>query len=165
MTFEGLSKDEKAARVRAHLSVDEEITLQQLMDRTGLSSSQVHDGIRYLRENTHCVVTSNRGPDSTYHLAENEAKMADYALKRMKQWRGQIGVIRDEMKVAENLFPGSWAGRVARTADAVDALMKVFVGFEEGEKELQRDRAKFEREMTRARAKNSRPKSKRKVPA
>ena len=157
MTFEGLSKDEKATRVRACLSVDKEITLQQIMDETGLTTSQVHDGIRHLRENTHCVVTSNRGPDSTYHLAKNEAKMADYALKRMKQWRGQISVIRDEMKVAEGLFPGSWASRVARTADAVDALMKVFVGFEEGEKELQRDRAKFEREMARAKAKNPRP--------
>lgn len=150
--FVGLSKDDKATAVLEHLRVDQEVTLQGLVSATGLSVSQIHAGIRHLREaKPQCVVTIRKGPVSSYKLAENAPEVRDYALRRMKHWQTQISVMKQEMETAQALFPATFANKVSRTAGILDSLLKVFMDFGQSEMELQRERDKFEREKARIR--------------
>lgn len=155
--FVGLSKDEKANAVLAHLSPDKDISLQGLIDATGLTASQIHVGIRHLREaRPHCVITYRRGPISAYRLAEDAPEVSAYALRRMRHWRTQVSIIAAEMEMAKGLFPSGWVKHVERTADSVSALLKVFIGFEEAEIELQKKQERFEREVARNKSTTSR---------
>jgi DNA-binding IscR family transcriptional regulator len=145
--FEGLSRDEKATAVLAHLSVDSEITIRELTARAGLTIAQAHQGIRYLREARNCVVTNRRGPDSTYKLAENAPEVRDYAVKRMSHWQTQIGVMRNEMELARQLLPGAESVKVQKAAEVLTSLLRIMELDEVARKEdVKREAAMVRRE-------------------
>lgn len=144
--FAGLSGDEKATMILDHLTIDQTITLQQLMEATGLTRSQIHAGIRVLREARGCVVTVHQGPISAYKLAEDAPEVRAYALRRMKHWQTQIEVIRKEMKLAERLL-GAQAVTVQKAAEVLTSLLKTLELDETWRKEMeQRERDLTHRE-------------------
>jgi hypothetical protein len=123
--FAGLSKDDKATAILDHLSMDEEVTLQFLMEATGFSPSQVHAGIRHLREagGKNCVITHRRGANSTYRLAENALDVRDYAHRRMRHWRTQMQIMQSEMDGAMRLLQGGEAKKVQAAASLLGTLL------------------------------------------
>lgn len=150
--FVGLSKDEKAAAVLLHLSTEKEIGLNELMELTGMTRSQIHDGIRHLREaKPDCVITHHRGPDSTYLLATEVPDVRDYAFRRMKHWNAQVKVMQREMTTAIQLLPGAEARRVELAAATLAQMLNIIALTEEDVKLVE----KRERELDRREAKLS----------
>jgi hypothetical protein len=160
--FVGLSADEKAISVLEHLSVDEEITVYELADRSGLTINQVHTGMREARN---CVVTNRRGPDSTYKLAQDAHEVREYAVRRMRHWQSQITVIHKEMMLTRKLMlPGARAAKVEKAADVIALLLHIL----ELDEMADREQDKRERQLAAREAKldkRSRGRARAKVPA
>lgn len=154
MMFEGLSKDEKATAVLAALSVDREVSLQDLISATGMTPAQIHQGIRQLREakGEQCIVTVARGPAARYKLAANAPEVRDYAEKRMRHWQVQIGIMHNEMEQAQKLLPGAESIRVKKAAEVLTSLLRLLELDEQERKEhVKRERALTRREQKLAR--------------
>lgn len=153
--FAGLSPDDKATAVLAHLSIDEPVTLQELMNATGLSAGQIHTGIRHLREaKPHCVITLRRGAASAYKLAENAPEVRDYAIKRMQHWRTQIQIVHTEMQTAQNLLPDGDRIKVKLATEQIMSLLRIL----ELSEAMDKDFAKREQVLARQARKISRRK-------
>lgn len=144
--FIGLSNEEKAAAIFGCLSVDREVSLSELLSKTGLTPSQIHEGMRYLREvKPQCVVTYRRGPGSCYKLAEDAPEVRDYALRRMRLWRSQVTVMHAEMRAAMQLLPGGDALKVKKMAEVLTALLGMFELDEKQHQELRKREQVIER--------------------
>lgn len=155
--FVGLSKDDKARAILDHLSMDEDLTLQQLMELTGLTASQVHSGIRHLREGggEECVITHRRGSNSAYRLAENALDVRDYAHRRMRHWRSQMQVMQAEMNGAMRLLEKGDAIKVQAAAAVLGTLLYTLDLNDIQEKELDRRERALERQEARFRSRKT----------
>lgn len=148
--FAGLSKDDKASAVLNHLSVNTEITLQQLMTATGLTSSQIHSGIRHLREaKPECVITIRRGVASAYKLAEDAPEVRDYAISRMRHWQASIKVVHTEMQTARRFLPEADANKVQLAAESLIALLRILELTDAERRELQKKERSLDRQAAR----------------
>lgn len=145
--FAGLSKDDKARAVLDNLSMDDEVTLQSLMEVTGFTASQVHTGIRHLREGggEDCVITSRRGANSTYRLAENALDVRDYAHRRMRHWRTQMRIMQAEMSGAMRLLEKGDAIKVQAAAAVLGTLLNTLDLGDAMDKDMERRERALER--------------------
>jgi hypothetical protein len=147
--FAGMSPDDKADAVLQSLSVDAEVTLQDIMRASGLTASQVHAGIRHLREarGEQCVLTHRRGAKSTYRLAENAPEVRDYANRRMRHWRCQIRVLQAEMDTAMRLLPEGHVKKVLTASAILNTLLLTLELNDAMDKDLERRELALERKV------------------
>jgi DNA-binding Lrp family transcriptional regulator len=168
--FVGLTADEKARRVLQHLSYDTNVSLADLQERTGLTASQVHVGIRHLREvkGEQCVITYRRGALSTYKLAANAPEVSDYAVKRMLDWQTQVKIMKSEMVTCMDIgLPEHDKGVYKQAVAAVEGLQNIFEAANQARAEIATETAaalkeieKKERELAREREKLERQREK-----
>lgn len=147
--FAGLSPDDKASAVSRVLSVNEEVTLAEIMAATGLTPSQVHMGIRHLREarGDKCVITQRRGARSTYRLAENAPEVRDYANRRMRHWRSQIKILQAEMSSAIEFLEDGTVKKVQAASAILTTLLLTLELNDAMDKELERRELAIERKV------------------